>query len=288
MSAIEAFTEPLGVADLDKYRTQCAGWSNPTATANAEKATLVAAWAPSFLDRYYKRHVYVPGATAWRKPPTGEPASALDTQAPLYTSETSAAAEPEPAVSQPAPEFDRAQLVWQAPNKLCLVGLAPEHKLVGQYEAFRRAHPPTNPFITQIVFHTGEEEAAGPGVDGPNRKRGRDRKHGRGKSGGKPPKYALTPLLYPETPLCTLTLHDGQTHDLEAGVFQAHVYEFNDKLKAQPDLLFTTPDHGGFVAIMNPVKENDRVTLKRCLSPTEYQIALTTAATAEQSGTPAS
>ncbi|KAJ1654358.1 hypothetical protein IWQ61_005700 [Dispira simplex] len=246
-----------------------------------------------FLDRYYARSYFVPGlqqkhtdSTTWTQnslayPQSGEETNILPESGDKATTKVDPglplldmAGTGEATSEKVLPVTDRtalvaSQIVWQAPNKLCLVGLAREHDLFNQYIdylALATLTPSIGSFITQVDFapwkHENEAEGGKPSWG--NKRKGR-----RGKS--TTPKGALSGLLFPNSPLCILTLYNGQTVSLTTGVHRGHVVEVNERLRTDPDLLLRAPNYGGYVAIIKPIQDNSKVTLKACVNPLEFQ-----------------
>ncbi|KAJ1958011.1 hypothetical protein IWQ62_004973 [Dispira parvispora] len=246
-----------------------------------------------FLDRYYTRSYFVPGlqqmpadSTIRTQDTLVHPQSSDEANVALESGDKAttkvdsgspsldasrdkqATAEKVPMVTDQT-TLVASQIVWQAPNQLCLVGLAREHDLFNQYTKYLElvtSTPSIGPFIARIDFASWERlDEAGDGKPF----RGNKRKGRRGKPST--PKGALSGLLFPNSPLCTLTLYNGQTVSLVTGVHRGHVVEINERLRTDPDLLLRAPNHGGYVAIVKPIQDNSKVTLKACVNPLEFQ-----------------
>ncbi|KAG0260368.1 hypothetical protein DFQ27_003592 [Actinomortierella ambigua] len=106
--------------DVSVYKQETASWNqDPSA----------------YLSRYYKKHFVIPHEK-YRF--TDQPVAAEQHPSPLDPqSETATNDEATSKVDHPGEKFYQGdQYVYQSPNKLCVVGLAPSHPLIAQRDRF--------------------------------------------------------------------------------------------------------------------------------------------------------
>ncbi|KAK9712279.1 hypothetical protein K7432_007236 [Basidiobolus ranarum] len=129
------------------------------------------------------------------------------------------------------------QYVMQAPNKLCIVGLALNHPLLAS-----GASP-----IKSIDF---SEAALNNKVQG-KRKKG-----------------AL--WLDPRTTICKITLENDEVFTIRAGV-HSQLMEVNESIVKNPQILLTESQSKGYIAIMKPRSDNSEIALKECQNEENYR-----------------
>ncbi|ORY08143.1 hypothetical protein K493DRAFT_332476 [Basidiobolus meristosporus CBS 931.73] len=129
------------------------------------------------------------------------------------------------------------QYIMQAPNKLCIVGLAANHPLL----ASEASHIKSIEFSEAVLNN---------------------------KVQGKRKKGAL--WLDPRTAICKITLDNEETFTIRAGV-HSQLMEVNEGIVKTPELLLNESQSKGYIAILKPKSDNSAIALKECKSEEEYK-----------------
>lgn len=134
------------------------------------------------------------------------------------------------------------QCVLQHSNKICMITVAPSHKLFQDGE------------ITGISFQVN------------NRKNRADNKvSGKGKKGGQ--------QLEDNSLLCQVELSNGNKYLLRSCI-HGKLVEINQALLENPKLLLETPEKGGYIAIVLPKLKPLQDTCPKLLNEDQYQKGL--------------
>lgn len=137
-----------------------------------------------------------------------------------------------------APGHD--QSVLQHSNGLCVVSLAAGHPIIAQQKK-----------VVAVNFRHGCVSSKPSG------------------------KKKLNSLWINElSPLCDVECEGGDSY-VVYGAVRGNLYETNNSLKKEPNLLATHPNEKGFVAIIAPKKEEKKTAVGKLMTLDEYQAVLT-------------
>ncbi|KAJ1966689.1 hypothetical protein H4R35_006930 [Dimargaris xerosporica] len=266
--------------DLAQFQPLVQSWAL-TETERRHPTWTPAATRPTFLNRYFTRYFYDTrkvrekvqgtcdqGTLQPADPTSSRVAPNVDTAACPAAALTNASSPPSiSTLGDREPQWQHVQAIWQVPSKMCVVGLAREHVLFAQYDAWLTSQTSTTDncanFIARIDFAPLAQSTAA-------NKRTKARIPKRNMN--MMPKKVISGLLDPWSIIGTVTLHDGTSVDLLAGV-RGYVVEINEQLATNPELLFADPSHGGYMAVVWPVLKDNTMALRHTLSSTEFTAA---------------
>ncbi|XP_077966804.1 protein Abitram-like [Styela clava] len=131
------------------------------------------------------------------------------------------------------------RILWHS-NKICLVTLAPSHPAFSPDKT-----------ISEVSFKVTLK------CDRSNNKVSGKRKRG-------------AQWLNPESPLCIVTLSDGEKYTVHSGI-RGNLIEVNENLLKYPELLKEKPETNGYIAVvMIKLQERERLT-NNLLSESQYE-----------------
>ncbi|RIA81005.1 hypothetical protein C1645_785294 [Glomus cerebriforme] len=122
--------------------------------------------------------------------------------------------------------------IYQAPNKLCVIGLAPTHPLLQQSQK-----------VKSIKF----DEKISQSIN----------------------KKKQNPLSV-KSEICVITTEEGRNYSIKAGIV-GWVINFNMRLDKDDDLLQKKPFTNGYLAIIKPKQDVPSKALNHCIDEEKYK-----------------
>ncbi|KAF0429071.1 g [Gigaspora margarita] len=133
--------------------------------------------------------------------------------------------------------------IYQAPNKLCVIGLAPAHPLLQRsQDQSSSGHYLSN--IQSIEYDAKVKSSI-------NKKR-------------------QVPLSI-DTEICVVTTEEGNRYSIKAGV-AGWIIDTNTRFEHEKELLQNKPFKEGYIAIIKPKQENSDKSLSHCFSEDRYKL----------------
>ncbi|GBB94457.1 hypothetical protein RclHR1_02360015 [Rhizophagus clarus] len=121
--------------------------------------------------------------------------------------------------------------IYQAPNKLCVIGLAPTHPLLLQSQKVESIK------FDEKIFQLMNKKKQIP--------------------------------LSIKSEICVITTEEGKRYSIKAGVV-GWVIDFNTRLEKHVDVLRQKPFTDGYIAIIKPKQDDSRKALSHCINEEKY------------------